>query len=99
MKFACISVDPQVFDNYEFVLVSDRLKILILEQREIMSHDVHMKLSKQDERGAISLVLLKMQYLTQQFLLQFGGKRVIILLQYENQFFRHMLHNFVFPEL
>ncbi|CAD8076200.1 unnamed protein product [Paramecium sonneborni] len=99
LKLLCVQIDSNFFDDYECILLSDKFKILIMEQKDLVSPEMHMRLAKGDERGAIQALINKMKIQMQQFMLQYNSRQVIVLIQYQHQFFLRMLIEYIFPQL
>ncbi|CAK81816.1 unnamed protein product (macronuclear) [Paramecium tetraurelia] len=99
LKLLCVQIDSNFFDDYECILLSDKFKILIMEQKDLVSPEMHMRLGKGDEKGAIQALINKMKIQMQQFMLQYNSRQVIVLIQYQHQFFLRMLIEYIFPQL
>ncbi|CAD8160232.1 unnamed protein product [Paramecium pentaurelia] len=99
LKLLCVQIDSNFFDDYEYILLSDKFKILIMEQKDLVSPEMHMRLGKGDEKGAIQALINKMKIQMQQFMLQYNSRQVIVLIQYQHQFFLRMLIEYIFPQL
>ncbi|CAD8145191.1 unnamed protein product [Paramecium pentaurelia] len=99
LKLLNVQIDSNFFDDYEYILLSDKFKILIMEQKDLVCPETHMRLGKGDEKGAIQSLINKMKLQMQQFMLQYNSRQVIVLIQYQHQFFLRMLIEYIFPQL
>ncbi|CAD8064478.1 unnamed protein product [Paramecium sonneborni] len=99
LKLLCVQIDSNFFDDFECILLSDKFKILIMEQKDLVTPEMHMRLDKGDEKGAIQALINKMKIQMQQFMLQYNSRQVIVLIQYQHQFFLRMLIEYIFPQL
>ncbi|CAK68824.1 unnamed protein product (macronuclear) [Paramecium tetraurelia] len=99
LKLLNVSIESTFFDDFEYILLSDKFKILIMEQKDLVCPETHMRLGKGDENGAIQAMINKMKLQMHQFMLQYNSRQVIVLIQYQHQFFLRMLIEYIFPQL